>query len=78
MSECQCLNCCIFYHDQMPHTPQMSQMYEVMKRKYCLGSSKNCARLRVFLAKGSECVPSSLYPHQLAEAEDLIRTKVAI
>ncbi|MBN2715593.1 MAG: hypothetical protein JXX14_07035 [Deltaproteobacteria bacterium] len=69
MAQCECLEKCIFFHDKMGNMPSMA---EIMKKKYCLGDSNNCARHIVFKAKGKGSVPADLFPNQLDRAEKLI------
>ncbi|GAB1482046.1 hypothetical protein MASR2M78_08610 [Treponema sp.] len=62
MADCECLPRCIFFNDKMANKPATSQ---VMKKKYCLGDSANCARHMVFKAVGGPNVPADLFPLRL-------------
>jgi hypothetical protein len=69
MAECECLERCLFFNDKMADMPSTTEMY---KRKYCRGDSLGCARHIVFAALGRGRVPADLYPHEVAQAEQLV------
>ena len=69
MSECECLEKCIFFNDKMAKVPTMAEM---MKKKYCLGNSDGCARHIVFKAKGKGNVPPDLFPNQHDTAKRIV------
>jgi hypothetical protein len=72
MADCELLKTCIFFTDRMAHMPKTTNM---VKSKYCRGSSSECARYRVFVALGREKVPSDLFPGQLEDAKEIIKNK---
>ncbi|WP_319475677.1 hypothetical protein [Marispirochaeta aestuarii] len=69
MAECECLPRCPFFNDKMQNMPSLASM---MKKRYCLGDSSECARHIVFLALGSEKVPSDLFPSQVDRARQIV------
>jgi hypothetical protein len=71
MGDCIVLEKCIFFNDQMPNLPNVT---EIFKRTYCRGNQSECARLMVRHALGGPSVPATLYPNQKAEAQKLIES----
>ncbi|MCE1251925.1 MAG: hypothetical protein LWX83_00075 [Anaerolineae bacterium] len=70
MAECECLSGCIFFNDKMADKPATSEM---LKRRYCLGDSRECARFMVRASLGKDKVPGNLYPNQKDKALELIK-----
>lgn len=66
MADCECLTGCVFFNDQMAEMPSMSN---ILKERYCRGSSTHCARHMVFRTLGKAAVPADLYPSQVERAE---------
>lgn len=69
MADCECLATCIFFNDKMADMPSMAN---IIKQRYCRGSSTHCARHMVFRNLGSAAVPADLYPSQVERAEELL------
>lgn len=69
MADCECLNACPFFNDQMAEMPSMSN---IIKQRYCRGSNSQCARHMVFRTLGRERIPADLYPSQTERADTLI------
>ena len=69
MSDCECLAGCLFFNDQMKG---MESVKDMMKRKYCKGESKDCARHMVFETLGKPRVPANLIPNQVERARQII------
>ena len=70
MANCECLETCPFFNDQMENMPGLSTMY---KRSYCKGDFASCARYMVFKALGKPSVPSDMFPNQQDRARELIK-----
>ncbi len=68
---CPKLSLCPFYNDKMPMESGLGAIY---KKKYCMGSNKNCARWLVLQNLGPEHVPANLYPSMLDVASQLIES----
>jgi hypothetical protein len=69
VAECECLPKCPFFNDKMQNMPSLTSM---MKKRYCLEDSSECARHIVFLVLGSEKVPADLYPSQAERAREIV------
>ena len=69
MTDCECLTTCIFFNDKMADMPSMAN---IIKQRYCRGSSTHCARHMIFRNLGKEAVPADLYPSQVERAEELL------
>jgi hypothetical protein len=69
MADCELMDKCLFFRDQMAHMPAMA---ELQKDKYCRGDNSICARYQVFKALGKGTVPDNLFPHDLTRAEKII------
>ncbi|PLY12682.1 MAG: hypothetical protein C0624_00490 [Desulfuromonas sp.] len=69
MSECQLLETCIFFNDQMDAMPAVANL---MKNRYCKGDFAACARLKVVKTVGREKVPTDMFPNQDDYAERTI------
>jgi hypothetical protein len=44
----------------------------LMKKKYCLGDSSQCARYIVFKSIGKDYVPGNLFPSQTERIEEIL------
>lgn len=71
MATCECLAGCPFFNDKMPMEGGLATIY---KTRYCQGAFDQCARYKVFKAKGKGSLPISLYPNMLKKANEIIRT----
>ncbi len=60
MAECERLAKCPFFADKMAHMPSVAEM---MKKNYCLGDKRLCARYQVALA--GVPVPPDLLPNDM-------------
>jgi hypothetical protein len=69
MAECECLQGCPFFNDQLPDQDGLSQMY---KKKYCMDAYSDCARFMVFKELGRPGVPMDLYPNQRERATEIL------
>lgn len=71
--DCCKLETCPFFNDTM----HMSNGIEtIFKKKYCRGSSVNCACYLVIEAVGSAQLPHSLYPSMTDLVQDIIDAAV--
>ncbi|NPV02545.1 MAG: hypothetical protein HPY53_14315 [Brevinematales bacterium] len=70
MSDCDCLQGCPFFNDQMADMPSTA---DAMKGLYCQGDNACCARFMVFKALGKGKAPADLFPSQSDRAEEIIR-----
>lgn len=75
MAECECVPKCDFYNGRMARA--MPAAVEIMKQKYCLGDSSQCARYMVRQALGSARVPADLIPTEIEKAKRLIQANAA-
>ena len=69
MADCECLGGCPFFNDRMAGMEATAAM---MKRKYCLGDSTQCARYMVFKKLGKPAVPSDLFPSMTDRATAIL------
>lgn len=69
MPNCELIATCVFFNDIMPDMPDMA---ELMKDKYCRDDNNRCARYRVFKALGREEVPSDLFPIDMQRADQIM------
>jgi len=70
MANCELIETCIFFNDQMPNMPSTAAVY---KKIYCEQDFQNCARFMIFKAIGRESVPKDLFPNQKERAETIIK-----
>lgn len=70
MAQCELIENCIFFNDQMPNMPSTSAVY---KKIYCEQDWDTCGRYMVFKALGRENVPKDLFPNQGERAAEIIR-----
>jgi hypothetical protein len=71
MADCDLLETCIFFNDNMPHMPNTSEM---LKSDYCREKFYDCARFRVAAILGREQVPKDLFPDENNRADALIQS----
>jgi len=69
MANCEIIDTCLFFNDQMADMPSMSS---IIKERYCRGSNTSCARHMVFRVLGRDAVPSDLYPSQVERADEIL------
>jgi len=69
MAECDLLNTCIFFNDQMDEMPAVANL---MKSRYCKSDYEKCARMKVVKAVGREKVPKDMFPNQDEYAQEVI------
>ena len=69
MAECECLAKCPFFNDKMANRPATAML---MKKQYCLGDNKNCARHMIFRTIGGQFVPADLFPGETARVPGVI------
>ncbi len=67
--DCPSLNTCPFFNNKMKNMPKVAEM---MKKKYCKGNYKECARYIVAQKKGKAAVPIDLFPSQKDKAMQII------
>ena len=60
MAECEFMNGCPFFNDEMKDTEGLGAIY---KKKYCLGDNSQCARYMVVKKLGKGHVTMDLYPN---------------
>ena len=72
MADCEILNTCPFFNDQMSEMPAMSN---IIKKRYCRGSNTLCARHMVFRVIGRDQIPADLYPSQVERADKILGRK---
>ncbi len=68
MADCELLDTCPFFNDQMAEMPSMSN---IIKERYCRGSNTLCARHMIFRVKGREYIPADLFPSQVERADEI-------
>jgi hypothetical protein len=69
MTECRKATGCIFFVNRLSSMPNTA---ELMRKKYCDGDNKSCARYMVCKTLGLENVPPDLFPNQRERALDII------
>ena len=69
MADCECLPRCPFFNDRMAGMPATANL---LKKRFCLDDSLQCARHMVFERLGSDAVPADLYPMQTDRARELL------
>ena len=60
---------CPFFNDVLPDMPSTSNL---MKKNYCDGDFKRCARHMVTTTVGKEHVQKTLFPSNVEEASQII------
>lgn len=61
MGVCELCDTCIFFNDKMPDMPDVA---EYLKDKFCRKNFEKCARYRIYREFGRENVPASLFPNE--------------
>lgn len=69
MAECDKLTTCIFFNDRMDDMPTVAAL---LKKQYCQGDFRACARFRVTAKLGSTSVPGTLFPQDSATADRIV------
>ena len=69
MVDCERSNDCPFFNNHMAEMPAIAG---ILKRKYCQGGHRGCARYMVADALGGNCVPENLFPNMGDRALTLI------
>jgi len=64
MERCPFIYICPFFNDLLPRGPTDRER-ETLKKKYCGGGSRQCARFIVAQALGLSEVPLRLFPDEL-------------
>ena len=73
MSNCEYLDGCPFFNDQLDDMPSMANLF---KTRYCHDNWKSCARYLMRTKLGAAHVLPNLWPNQENKARELIsRTK---
>jgi hypothetical protein len=72
MADCERLHSCPFFTGQMATMPSVA---DLMKKSFCLGDKKQCARYQVASAGGP--VPADLYPNDRARAQHILHGAAA-
>jgi hypothetical protein len=70
MANCEMIEKCIFFNDQMANMPSTSAVY---KKIFCQQDWSTCGRYLVFKAVGRENVPKDLFPNQSDRAAEIIK-----
>jgi hypothetical protein len=68
MAECEKLTKCPFFNSQMVAMPAVEEM---MKKRYCLGDKRECARYQV--SSAGVKIPADLFPHERDRARELLK-----
>ncbi len=69
MAQCECLEKCPFFLDQMENMPALAQQ---LKQRFCMADWASCARHLVFEALGPGRAPATLFPVDVARAREVI------
>lgn len=72
MANCDLLEKCIFFNDNMANMPSTSDMF---KKMYCRTDFQKCARHMIVDALGRGTVPPDLFPNQTDRAKSIIQGK---
>ena len=68
MADCELLQRCPFYNDEMKKTDGLGALY---RQRYCVGDNSTCARYMVFRTLGRSAVPEDLYPNMVQRANEI-------
>jgi len=63
------MTACPFFNGRMAEMPRLAEIYS---KRYCNGDCAQCALYMVFMVRGSERVPSDLFPSQKKRALAII------
>lgn len=69
---CERIEKCPFFNDQMSNMPATAALY---KERYCKGDNERCARYHLLTNVGPESVPGDLFPNQWERAEEIVKRK---
>ena len=69
MSECNLLEKCPFFNDQLKNMPTAS---DTMKKLYCRWNFEKCARYKIAIVLGRKEVPRDLFPRDSRRADDIL------
>ncbi len=69
MARCSWFETCAFFN--APISERLAVMVESQKRRFCNGSSHECARLWLGAKHGADAVPADLFPSQMAQAREI-------
>ncbi len=69
MAECDLLKTCPFFNDKMANMPSTA---ELLKKKFCRGDFKNCARYMIAKTLGREKIPPDLFPNDIDKAKKIL------
>ncbi|OQY33527.1 MAG: hypothetical protein B6241_07530 [Spirochaetaceae bacterium 4572_59] len=72
MAECEFIELCPFFNDQLGDRPDE---VDKMKEQYCKTNNLNCARYMIANAAGDENIPQDLFPHEKTRAYAIIAEK---
>ena len=72
--KCDIASECPFYNGKLKMD---GGLFSMMKRKYCVGSFRNCARYMINSSLGSERVPYDLYPSMTDDAKKIIADSIS-
>jgi hypothetical protein len=67
MADCEKLQTCPFFKDQMAQMPSVARL---MKTTFCHGDKMDCARYQVFMSGGP--VPADLLPNDVDRAHQIL------
>jgi hypothetical protein len=70
MADCEIIKECIFFHDKMEK--KYPAATEGLKKRYCRGDSRGCARYVVYKALGKKSVPVNLLPGEVKRARIIV------
>lgn len=70
MTPCELSDSCIFFNDKMPDMPDVA---DYLKDKYCRLHFEKCARFRIYKDFGRENVPTSLFPNEEELVDDIAK-----
>ena len=70
MAECEKLEKCPFFNDQLNNMPAVSGL---LKQTYCLGDKTECARYHVSCA--GLPVPSDLFPNDSRRSRQILKKR---
>ena len=69
MGDCEFLDGCMFFNDQMENMPAVS---DLLKEQYCRKDFSACARFQVAKALGRGNTPKDLFPTQGDRVQPLL------
>ena len=69
MADCKFIERCIFFNDQMANMPEAA---DLLKRRYCQGTSDQCARFMIASRLGPAAVPRDLFPPRVEVARAIL------